>query len=563
MGTTTVQFSPRYRVTSLVGAGLRVMLSRRIALLNDERHWRENSAGIQIAQLRRLLRTASGTKFGRAHEFEKLAQLGSADMLRAYREVVHVGDWLAFQDHVRAMREQGERDVLWPGLVTDYAQTSGTTAGDKFIPVSREMLRSNFLASLDIFAHLHRFGVPLTRLLGGKSLFLGGSTALTPNEHGVRTGDLSALVTPMIRWPLSSIYLPGTEVALMSHWPSKIEAMARRCVHEDVRMVSGMCSWALVLFERVMELAREEGRGARVITDVWPNFKVFVHGGVKYAPFDPRVRTIYSGSSDGPDVPRRLELYPASEGFVAIQDVAGDTGLRLLADIGNFIEFVPLEEINQPSPRAHACWEVEKGQKYVVVLSTCAGLWRYILGDVVQFDTVCDRPHALGGGGGEGPSRLRIVGRHRHFINAFGENLIVEHIENAVTRASREASVTVGEFTAAPVYPREGGRPGLELVVEIAGAGGVDGRLQRFGAAFDAALKDQNVDYTTKRTDGVGMSEPTITPVAPGTFHRWLESKGKLGGQHKCPRCANGRDLIDALLGACTPSANEGNGSRG
>jgi hypothetical protein len=411
------------------------------------------------------------------------------------------------------------------------------------------MLRSNFLASLDIFANLSRFGVPLARLLAGKSLFLGGSTNLETNAHGVRTGDLSGIVTPLIRWPLSEIYLPGKGIALESHWPTKMERMATAALDEDVRMVSGMCSWALVLFEKVMDLARARGRSVRTIRDVWPNLAVFVHGGVKYGPFDPKVRLAYSGDAEGEDIPVRLELYPASEGFVAMQDTPGDPGLRLNTDMMNFFEFVPLEEITTPTPRAFACWEVEKGQKYVVVMSTCAGLWRYVLGDVVEFDTICDLPHHEGGAPGrEGPSRLRIVGRHRLFINAFGENLIVEHIERAVDVAARSAGLLAGEFTAAPVYPSPGVRPGLELAIEIEAREVPAALLDRFGDAFDNELKRQNADYTTKRTDGLGMAEPTITRLAPGTIHRWMASRGKLGGQHKCPRCSNGREIIDGVL---------------
>jgi hypothetical protein len=339
----------------------------------------------------------------------------------------------------------------------------------------------------------------------------------------------------------------------MSHWPSKIEAMARRCLREDVRMISGMCSWGLILFEKVVELACQEGRQASTIRDVWPNFTVFVHGGVKYAPFEPRVRQIYSGSPTGADVPCRLELYPASEGFIAIQDTPNETGLRLLTDIGNFIEFVPLESIDQPGAPAFGCNEVEKGQKYVVVLSTCAGLWRYILGDVVQFDTIPDRPNQTAG---DGPPRLRIVGRHRHFINAFGENLIVEHIETAVSHAATQAGLLVGEFTAAPVYPENGRRAGLELAIEI--KNDISQQTQTaFASTFDTVLKSQNVDYTTKRTDGVGMAPPTVTWIPLGSFHRWMESKGKLGGQHKCPRCANSRDIIDQVLQFARGSSSE------
>ncbi|MBX3357827.1 MAG: GH3 auxin-responsive promoter family protein [Phycisphaeraceae bacterium] len=544
------------RWTSLIGVALSARLARRIRRLDDREWWARCMAEVQVRQLRWLLSRAKGTQFGRSHGFAELGRLSDAELVAGFRASVPLADYYAFRTPISRMRENGEPDVLWPGLVRDFAQTSGTTAGDKYIPVTRAMLRSNYRAALDLFANASRFGVPLARVLGGKSLFLGGSTDIACNEHGVRTGDLSGLVTPMIRWPLTEIYLPGPEIALMSHWPSKIEAMAERCVDEDIRMINGMPSWTLVLFERVLEAARRRGRPAETVRDVWPSLELFVHGGVKYTPFEPRVRQLYSGSADGDDIPTRLELYPASEGFIAIQDTRGEPGLRLLSDIGIFYEFVPLEEIDSPTARAFTCEQVEPGVRYVVVMSTCAGLWRYVIGDVVEFDTICDAPRwaagARRGEGQRGPSRLRIVGRHRHFINAFGENLIVEHIENAVAAAAREARVMVGEFTAAPVYPGEGRRAGLQLAVEIDGrpTGAV---IEGFAEAFDAALKRQNVDYTTKRTDNLGMAPPTVSPVGTGTFHRWLESRGKLGGQHKCPRCANHREIIEGVLAAGIP----------
>lgn len=553
--------------TRLVGLGLGAYVSRRARRLSDEGYWRRESAAIQLRTLRSLLSRASGTKFGKVHGFSKITSLNDVEMLRAYRAELPVRDWYAFKDDITAMREGGEPDVLWPGLVRDFAQTSGTTAGDKFIPVSKEMLRSNFRASLDIFANLQRQGVRIGEMLSGRCLFLGGSSNLDTNRHGIRTGDLSGIVTPLIKWPISTIYLPGPEVALMSHWPSKIEAMARRCINEDVRMISGMPSWAMVLAQRLIALAGERGITSRVsgeegkpittLRQVWPNLRVFVHGGVRYQPFEPRMRQVFSGSPEGADIPTRFELYPASEGFIAMQDAPNAPGrshpsLRLNVDLDNFFEFVPLEEINESNPRAVTPDRVEPGQRYCVILTTCAGLWRYNIGDVVEFDAACDgidgaRASALPAG----PARLRIVGRHRHFINAFGENLIVEHIENAVARAAHAASMVVGEFHAAPVYPGEGAdgssrRAGLELAIEVEDVSGE--RLSRFREAFDLALKEQNVDYTTKRTSGVGMGEPTITPLRPGAFHRWMDSRGKLGGQHKCPRCANNRETIEAVV---------------
>ncbi len=519
------------------------LVARRRRHLARTEHWKVHTARLQALQLRQVVRAAAPTEFGRSHDYARLTALPDTDLIAGFRNAVPLGDYEAVRPLINRMRDGGEPDILWPGLVKDFAQTSGTTSGDKYIPVSGEMMRSNFRASLDIFAHAQNFGVSLTRMLSGRLLFLGGSTELAENQHGVRTGDLSGIVAPLIRWPLSEVYSPGQRIALMSHWPSKIEAMARLTVGQDIRMISGMPSWGLKLMERVIQIARESGRKADCIRDVWPNLTLFVHGGVKYAPFDPAVRRMWSGG--GTDIPFRYEVYPASEGFIASQDTRGDHGLRLLADIGIFYEFVPLEEIGDPAARGFMCHEVERGQRYVVVMTTCAGLARYIIGDVVEFDTI---PAGLDGRGGDGPCRLRIVGRHKHFINAFGENLIVEHIENAVSAAAAAADVTIGEFSAAPVYPEPGQRPGLELAVECEAALGADPRLSLFRDAFDRSLKAQNVDYTTKRTDDLGMAPPTVTVLPMGSFHRWMEARGKVGGQQKCPRCANHRDIVNAVV---------------
>ncbi|MEM1330527.1 MAG: GH3 auxin-responsive promoter family protein [Planctomycetota bacterium] len=537
------------RWTAGVGAALDARVALRRIKLADTRYWQQQTARLQLRQLRRILKHAARTEIGRQHEFDRLAAVDDGSLLGAFRSAVPVRDWYDFKDRIARMREGGERDVLWPGLVRDFAQTSGTTAGDKFIPVTNEMFRSNYRASLDIFGHLGRrdargFDEDLPRIMSGRALFLGGSSDVTENEHGVRTGDLSGLVTRLIRWPLSEVYSPGPDIALESHWPTKIEKMARLVIDQDVRFISGMPSWALVLFERMLELSRERGKPASCVRELWPNLRVFVHGGVRYDPFRARTATAFSGDPET-DIPNRFELYPASEGFIALQDIAGDRGLRLLVDIGNFYEFVPVEQAGEDDPETFSAWEVERGQRYVVVMTTCAGLYRYLIGDVVEFDHV---PGGLDGSGGDGPARLRIVGRHKHFINAFGENIIVEHIEDAVAQASEATGFTVGEFTAAPVYPGEGRRAGLELAVETSPCPPDYALITRFAEAFDASLKSVNVDYTTKRTDSLGMAPPTVTPIPLGTFHRWLESRGKLGGQHKCPRCANHRETLEAVV---------------
>lgn len=546
------------RWTAAVGHAIGARMALRARHLSDLGWWGAHAGRVQRDQLRGLLSVAAGTELGRRHRFARLAPLRDPTLLEAYRAEVPLRDYEGFRPLMQRMREGGEPDVTWPGRVMDWAQTSGTTGGQKYIPVSRQMMRSNFRAALDIFAHAARMGCSLPGIFAGKLLFLGGSTSLSTGRWGIRTGDLSGLVTPLIRWPLSEVYLPGPEIALMDDWPAKIDAMARRCVRQDVRFVSGMASWSLVLFQKVLELARGAGRAGATLRDVWPNFELFVHGGVKYAPFDPRVREAWSGDPRL-DVPCRLEVYPASEGFIAVQDTPGDPGLRLHTDIGVFYEFVPLEEIDRPDARAFACDEVEAGQRYVVVMSTCAGLWRYIIGDVVEFDTI---PRGERGGG---PPRLRIVGRHRHFINAFGENLIVEDVERAVVAARDATGARLGEFTAAPVYPGAGRRAGLELAVEWEGAAGALGQpdgpaLRAFAHELDRSLRATNVDYDTKRTGDLGMGPPTVTVLPPGSFHRWMSLCGKLGGQHKAPRCANHREVLEAVVSSAYPASGGGIG---
>jgi len=528
--------------TSIIGAGLGLKLRRRAKLLSNLEHWSTNAQAIQTEQLRSLLTLAQRTEVGRGAGFNKLLELNDTDLLRDYRKALPLADYEAYRSQLARARENAEPDICWPGVIMDWAQTSGTTGGEKYIPVSKQMMRSNYVAALDIFAHTMRRGLPLQSLFGGKMLFLGGTTQVSVNEHGIRTGDLSGLVTPMIRWPLSQVYTPGPEIALLSDWPTKIQKIAELCIDQDVRFVSGMASWSLLLFERLVETAREKSGGkATTLEDVWPNLQMFIHGGVRYPPFDPRVRTVWSGNPQT-DVPHRLEVYPASEGFIAVQDEVGRDGipvpLRLHTDVGIFYEFVPVEEISDPEARSFTVNEVETGQRYVVVMSTCAGLWRYIIGDVVVFDS------APGPKGKGGVPRLRIVGRHRHFINAFGENLIVEEIENAVVSARDASGIEIGEFTAGPIYPGAQSRGGLELVVETSDP---SRSLETFAKHFDQKLKTQNADYATKRGESLGMTEPRITPVPMGLFSDWMASRGKLGGQNKVPRCANHRDFVNGL----------------
>lgn len=526
------------RLSALIGTGMRAMLSRRIAQLNDRKRWGAHTQRIQMRTLRGHIEHAKHTEHGRTHRFDRLVGLSDDDdLLRAYRESTPHVEIEDLRDTLERMRSEGEPSVLWPGHVERWAETSGTTGGQKYLPLTDEMMRSNFKAALDIFAHAHRFGVSLPSIFAGRLMFLGGSTDLRTNEHGFRTGDLSAIAVEQICWPLSEVYTPGRDIALMPNWNEKIQVMAQHTSTQDVRMLSGMASWGLVVFEKILEYARERDPSINCVRDVWPNLQLFVHGGVKYAPFQPRVSEAWSGR-DSIDIPHRLEVYPASEGFIAVQDEPNTPGkptsLRLHVDTGIFWEFIPLEEIDSPHARAVPVWEAEPGVRYVVCMTTCAGLWRYIIGDVVVFDEV--PPHA--------PARLRIVGRHKHFINAFGENLIVEQIEYAVEMAQHGTKMRTGEFTAAPVYPGDGHHACIELAIETDAPAET---VRRFAEIFDSTLRMRNQDYFEKREGSTGLEPAILTPLPFGTIHAWMDSIGKLGGQRKVPRCANHRDYISAI----------------
>ena len=479
-------------------------------------------AAAQARVFRQLLDRAGGTWFARRYALKAVKT--HEDFARAVPIRDYVADLEVFQ---RVLR--GERDVCWPGRVRHFAQTSGTTAGDKYIPVTDSMMKSNRRAALAMFAFYRRWGAgKVRRLLEGQLLFLGGSTALQRSDSGARIGDLSGIATRSIFWPLSRRYEPGKELALLDSWEKKVQAVARRVAGRDVRFVTGMPSWVRVLFDEMVRLRGVQARGGMSV--LWPNLSLFVHGGVNFAPYRSGFQQ-YFRPGHALDF---LEVYPASEGFIAIQADAGNPGMEMLTDNGLFYEFVPLSEWGSPAGRRLTIGQVELDVPYSLVLSTCAGLWAYDLGDVVRFVSVR-------------PPRIVFAGRNKHFLNAYGENLIGEQVSAAVAAAAAATGAGVEEFTVAPKYAGGARRVGThEYVVEFAAppAGG----LGPFAAAIDEELKRLNNDYTTKRKGDLGMTCPEITPVPRGTFYRWMKSRGQLGGQHKVPLCANDRRYVDELL---------------
>ena len=481
-----------------------------------ERAWRR-PAGVQEERLLELVTAARDTEFGLAHGFAGIRSVAE------YQERVPLRDYGAFQPlWERAV--WGVRDVTWPGEVRHWVKTSGTTAGDKLIPVTREALAAHRRGGWDaLLLAVERVGAE--PLLGGPMLFLGGSTSLhRVGERGL-VGDLSGLTVRRLPPFLRGRYAPGPAAAIPD-WETRIEAIGRQAAQQDIRLLAGMPSWMLVLFERVARARQAQGRPIRDMLHCWPNLRILIHGGVSFGPY-----AGVFGEWLGRPL-ERLEVYPASEGWVGIQTEARD-GLTLTLDHACFYEFVPVEDLESPRPRRHTVADVELGRPYAVALSTPGGLWSYLLGDTVRF-TARD------------PLRLRIIGRSRHFVNAFGENVIVEEVERALASACRRAEAEVVEFTVAPRYPdSHEPRGSHDWLVEFR----VPPREpEEFARVLDETLSAVNTDYRTKRWRDVGMVPPRVLALPSGTFHGWMRAAGKLGDQHKVPRVTNGRLVADALL---------------
>jgi hypothetical protein len=488
--------------------------------------WRRPAAA-QEAALLRLVRAASDTEFGLAHGFQHIRSVA------AYQERVPVRDYLDFRP-LWARVLDGARDVTWPGRPRYWVKTSGTTAGDKAIPVTAEALAAHRRGGWDAFLFASE-QAGAANLLGGPLLLLGGSTALAPIGTDARMGDLSGLVMRRLPPGFQGRYSPGRDVASIPDWEQRVEAAAALVSRQDLRLISGMPSWLLILFERVARVRQAAGAPLRDLRQCWPNLRVLVHGGVSFGPY----RAVFDEWFGGP-LPR-VEVYPASEGFVAVQTEA-DSSLTLMLDYGIFYEFIPVEDLGSPRPRRHTVAEVELGLPYAVVLSGPAGLFSYLLGDTVRFTA-------------REPLRLVITGRTRHFVNAFGENVIVEEVEGAILAACRRTEAEVVEFTVAPRYPSAAeSRGSHDWLVEFRVA---PREPQDFARILDEALMTLNADYRTKRRAGVGMRGPRLTALPAGAFHRWMSEAGKLGDQHKVPRVTNDRTVAEAVLRAARTLAPE------
>lgn len=485
--------------------------------------WAGETEAIQRGVLASLLRCAARCEPGRRHGFDSMA--GASDIYAAFRDAVPMAAYEDIRPDVMRM-VAGERDVLWPGVCRDFAQSSGTSGGrSKYIPVTRDSLRLNHMAgAADTVAHYLRSN-PHSRMFSGRGFILGGSysTRLELPGPDVHVGDLSATLITRAPWPASLWRVPRRDIALMSDWEIKLPALALASAACNVTNISGVPSWFLGVLRTICQ--QQE---VKRIADVWPGLEVFFHGGISFEPY----RDEYRRLTEGLDM-HYVETYNASEGFFASQNDPDDRAMLLMVDCGVFYEFLPLEG-GDPVP----AWEVEKGRTYELVITAPNGLWRYRLGDTVRVESTA-------------PVKITIAGRTSSFINAFGEELMEDNAERAMAEACRRTGCSVRNYTAAPLF-----------------GGAADGATARNGchewliewetppediAAFvgilDETLQSLNSDYAAKRSHTIFLGAPCITEARSGLFEDWLKSAGthKLGGQRKVPRLSNDRHLIEAM----------------
>ena len=488
-----------------------------------ERHNNE-AEELQRQVLSRLISRAKETEFGRYHRF--------ADM-KTYEDFVTstpVNTYEELKEGIDRMRH-GESDILWPGKVKWYAKSSGTTNDkSKFIPVSKEGLkRLHYKGATDVVAFYLRNN-PQSRMFDGKGLILGGSHQPNYNVPGSIVGDLSAVLIENINPLVNLARVPSKETALLSDFEVKRDRIAREAMNKNVTNLSGVPSWMLSVLNRVMELS-----GKTHLEEVWPNLEVFFHGGVAFTPY----RQQYEQLITSPKM-HYMETYNASEGFFGIQDDPNDKSMLLMLDYDCFYEFIDSEELRVKSEESalHSSlhpvplWGVQPGKNYAMIITTSCGLWRYMIGDTVQFTST-------------NPYKFIISGRTKSFINAFGEELIVDNAEQGLAFACQQTGAQVLEYTAAPVFMDANAKCRHQWIIEFSTP---PEDLQRFARLLDARLQEVNSDYEAKRYKDITLQHLEIIQARPGLFNNWLKSKGKLGGQHKVPRLSNSREHIEELL---------------
>jgi GH3 auxin-responsive promoter len=477
--------------------------------------WKNNPVEAQREVLQDLVTSAQYTEFGRKHDFSKLFTV------RSYKQAVPIHEYDDIKQYVNRMMG-GEQNLLWNTPVYWFAKSSGTTSEkSKFIPLSEESFEDcHYKAMKDVLTMYYAFN-PDSELLTGKGLVIGGSHTINQLNEETHFGDLSAVLLQNSPFWGHWIRTPDLSIALMDEWESKIERLAHTTIKENVTSISGVPTWTLVLLRRILDITQKE-----YIRDVWPSLELYMHGGVSFTPYKNQFEKLIGKKI------HYLDMYNASEGFFAADEHAGDEGMLLFVDHGIFMEYMPVSEYGKPDPQTIGLENVQPGENYAPVISTNGGLWRYLVGDTIQFTSL----H---------PYRIKVSGRLKHFINAFGEELIIDNTDQAISIASERTGAIVNDYTAAPVYFSDDTNGAHEWLVEFEIE---PTSLEHFRDELDETLKKLNSDYEAKRHKDIALKKPILHKLRKGIFSEWLKSKGKLGGQHKIPRLSNDRKYIDDIL---------------
>ena len=478
-------------------------------------NWIKYPVSAQRNVLQHLVTQAQYTEFGRKYDFSKLFTV------KDFKGKVPIHEYDDIKPYIERMMA-GEENILWNTPINWFAMSSGTTSDkSKYIPMSEETLKEvHFKASKDVITNYYN-NFPKSELLTGKSLVVGGSHQVSSLVEDIQFGDLSAVLMQNTPFWGHWIRTPELSIALLDEWETKIEQLAQNTINENVTSLAGVPTWTIILIKRILEIT-----GKQNLKEVWPNLELYMHGGVSFAPYRKQVEALVGKPIN------YLEIYNASEGFFAAQNMPDDDGLLLFTDHGIFYEFLPIEEYKKPNPKTIGLNEVELHKNYALVISNNGGLWRYLVGDTVQFSSI--RPY-----------KIKVTGRLKHFINAFGEEIIIDNSDAAIATACAKTGAIVNDYTAAPLYFSENENGTHEWLIEF---DKLPEDIAVFTLNLDNALKAVNSDYEAKRYKNIALRMPVIHIMEKGVFNKWLKLKGKLGGQHKIPRLSNDRKMLEEIL---------------
>lgn len=471
---------------------------------------------VQDEWLHTLISSAENTEWGKLYDYRSILTV------QQFKERVPIQNYDTLKPYIERML-QGEQNILWPSEIKWFAKSSGTTSDrSKFIPVSEEALEEcHFKGGKDMLS-IYCNNRPNSQMFTGKGLVLGGSHQINQLCEDIHYGDLSAVLIKNLPVWAEYYRTPDMSIALMDNYEEKIDRMAEATIKENVTSISGVPTWTIVLAKKVMEITATKN-----LLEVWPNLEAYFHGAVNFTPYREQFKELIPSTDM-----YYLETYNASEGFFGIQDQSNSEELLLMLDYGIYYEFLPIEHLDDENPKTLSLEQVELHKNYAIIISTNAGLWRYLIGDTVQFTSI-------------NPFRIKITGRTKHFINAFGEEVIIDNAENALTKACATTNAKIKDYTACPIYFSGEEAGGHEWIIEFEQQ---PTDFEQFVDVMDQTLREVNSDYDAKRFKDMALKRPKVHNAPRDIFYKWLKEKGKLGGQHKVPRLANNREYVDDIL---------------